>query len=222
MPRSKLKKFKKLEKMLHVIQPNRAELLNNTFSLKGNWKKKFSNSNPICLELGCGKGEYSVSLAKMYPNINFIGIDIKGSRIYSGAEVVVKENLKNVIFIRTQIEYLESIFSKNEVSEIWITFPDPQLKYNRRRKRLIHPYMLNKYKCILQKHGILHLKTDSLFLYGYTLGILEKGPYKIIKTLYDIYGSETIDSRLEIKTHYEDMFLNNGQPITYLAFSFLY
>ena len=223
MSRTKLKKFKKLKGMKHVIQPNREELLSDNFALKGNWHDRFNNNNPICVELGCGKGEYAIALAKMYPNVNYIGIDIKGSRIYSGAELVTQENLKNVLFVRTQIEYLESIFSKNEVDEIWITFPDPQLKYNRRKKRLTHPRILKKYKSILKKTGVVHLKTDSLFLHGYTLGILESGPYKIINTLHDIYNqNNTLDNKLVIKTYYEKIFLRENNPITYLVFNFLY
>ena len=221
MPRTKLKKLDKLKTMPHVIQPDRKQLLDDNFPVKGNWIKKFHNNNPIILELGCGKGEYSVGLAKMYPEFNYIGIDVKGSRIYSGAERVNKENLKNILFIRTQIEHLESIFSQEEICEIWITFPDPQIKFNRRKKRLTHPYMLKKYKSILIKSGVVNLKTDSLFLHGYTLGILEQGPYCIIKSTHDVYNRELRDSRLEIKTYYETMFLNNNQPISYLSFSFL-
>ena len=222
MSRSKLKKFEQLQYMSHVIQPNREDLLNDSFSIKGNWNKKFKNNNPIVLELGCGKGEYSVGLAKMFPSFNFIGIDIKGSRIYSGAKIVELEELNNVIFIRTQIEYIESLFANNEIHEIWITFPDPQIKYNRRKKRLTHPLMLEKYYNILIRNGLVNLKTDSLFLHGYTLGVLDKKSFKVHKAISDIYESQHIDDRLLIKTHYESIFLKDNQPITYLAFSFLY
>ena len=221
MSRSKLKKFDKLKEMDHVIQPDREELMNDNFPLKGNWSKKFKNNNPIILELGCGKGEYSVSLAKMFPNYNYIGIDIKGARIFSGADLACKEKLNNVYFIRTQIEYIDSLFSVEEVSEIWITFPDPQIKFNRRKKRLTHPFMLNKYKSILVKEGIVNLKTDSLFLHGYTLGVLEQGAYSVIMSTHDLYGKYISDERLKIKTHYENLFLNNNHTISYLAFSFL-
>ena len=221
MGRNKLKKFEKLKKMKYVVQPNREELLDDSFFLKGCWSEKFGNNNPIILELGCGKGEYSINLAKMYPKYNYIGLDIKGSRMYTGAELVEKDNLKNVCFIRTQIEHLEFIFSQNEIDEIWITFPDPQIKFNRRKKRLIHPAFLKKYKSILKKEGVIHLKTDSMFLYGYALGILEDGPYKIITSIYDIYNKYYCDNRLDIKTYYENIFLNNNQPISYLSFSFL-
>ena len=221
MSRSKLKKFEKLKKMDHVIQPNREDLLNDSFSLKGCWSKRFGNNYPIILELGCGKGEYCINLAKMYPKCNYLGLDIKGSRIFTGAELATKYSLKNVAFIRTQIEYLDSIFSVNEIDEIWITFPDPQIKFNRRKKRLIYPSFLEKYKHILKKDGVVNLKTDSMFLHGYALGILEKGPYKIIKSMHDLYNTHYLDNRLSIKTHYENMFLNDNHPISYLSFSFL-
>mgnify|MGYP001234427642 CR=1 FL=1 len=136
MSRNKLKKFQQLQSMAHVIQPKREDLLNNKFNFKGSWLSLFKNNNPIVVELGCGKGEYTVALAKMFPHFNYIGIDIKGSRIFTGAKIVEEQQLKNVLFIRTQIEYLESIFDKHEIHELWITFPDPQIKFNRRKKRL--------------------------------------------------------------------------------------
>ena len=222
MSRTKLKKFKKIEKMTHVIQPSREDLLNDNFALKGCWSSKFENNNPIVLELGCGRGEYAVNLAKMRPDFNYIGIDIKGSRLYSGAEIAEKEKLKNLLFIRTQIEYISSIFAENEVHEIWITFPDPQIKFKRRKKRLTHVNMLENYKSILRINGVINLKTDSLFLHGYTLGVLENGPYKILKTMHDVYNNYYDDERLDIKTYYENKFLNQNQTITYVAFSFLY
>ena len=157
----------------------------------------------------------------MRPDFNYIGIDIKGSRLYSGAEIVEKEKLKNLIFIRTQIEYISSIFAENEVHEIWITFPDPQIKFKRRKKRLTHVNMLEKYKSILRINGVINLKTDSLFLHGYTLGVLENGPYKILKTMHDVYNNYYDDERLDIKTYYENKFLSKNQIITYVAFSFL-
>ena len=221
MSRTKLKKFKLLKKMTHVIQPNRQELLLDNFSLKGFWNKQFQNNNPIIVELGCGKGEYTVNLAKMHSQYNYIGIDIKGSRIYSGADIVRQQGLKNVLFIRTQIEYLLSIFDVNEIHEIWITFPDPQIKFNRRKKRLTHPNMLDKYKIVLKDEGVVNLKTDSLFLHGYTLGVLQNGPYRVISTYHDIYNNHNDDDRMKIKTYYENKFLNDNQPITFLSFSFI-
>ena len=221
MGRNKLQKFEKLKHMKHVIQPCREDVLVDAFPLKGRWSSKFENNNPIVLELGCGKGEYCVNLAKMYPNYNYIGLDIKGSRIYTGAALAQADNLKNVCFIRSQIEYLEFLFDSDEIHEIWLTFPDPQIKFNRRKKRLLHPRFLKKYQGILKHEGIVNLKTDSMFLHGYTLGLLEKGPYKIISSIHDIYNTFYNDNRLDIKTYYENMFLNNNQPISYLAFSFL-
>ena len=222
MARNKLKKFDRLKHMTHVLQPMRDELLDDVFEFKGVWRKKFQNSNPIILELGCGKGEYTVNLAKMYPEYNYIGIDIKGSRIYTGAEIVESEEIKNVYFIRTQVDYIDALFGKNEISEIWITFPDPQIKFNRRKKRLTHPLFLQKYKSILKLEGVVHLKTDSMFLHGYTLGILDSSSYKIHNSMYDVYNTFHNDSRLNIQTYYETLFLTKEQPISYLSFSFLY
>ncbi len=221
MSRTKLKKFTKLQNMSHVIQPSRKELLNNNFCLKGSWLSLFKNSNPIVVELGCGKGEYTVALAKMFPDFNYIGIDIKGSRIFTGAKIVEEQQLNNVLFIRTQIEYLDSIFDKDEIHELWITFPDPQIKFHRRKKRLTSLKFLEMYKNILISNGCVHLKTDSMFLHGYTLGLLEKGPFQILKSIHDIYGLPKIDKRLHIKTYYENMFLEKKQIISYLKFSCL-
>ena len=222
MSRTKLKKFKKLKDMPHVFQPSHKELLEDNFALKGKWKDIFNNNNPIVLELGCGNGEYTIALSKMFPGYNYVAIDIKGSRLYSGAEIVNLEKIQNVIFLRTQIEYLESVFTKDEIHEIWIPFPDPQIKYHRRKKRLTGVNFLQIYKQVLKKNGVIHLKTDSMFLYGYTLGLLESGSYKIITSSSDIYHTNSsIDKRLKIKTHYEKMFLDKNKLITYLAFSFL-
>jgi tRNA (guanine-N7-)-methyltransferase len=221
MSRTKLKKFTQLKNMAHVIQPKREDLLNNKFNLKGAWLNLFKKTSPIVVELGCGKGEYTVALAKMFPEFNYIGIDIKGSRIFTGAKIVEEQQLDNVLFIRTQIEYLESIFDKDEIYELWITFPDPQIKFNRRKKRLTSLKFLEMYKNILISNGCVHLKTDSMFLHGYTLGLLENGPFNILKSIHDIYGLAKIDKRLNIKTYYEKMFLEKKQAISYLKFSFL-
>ena len=221
MSRTKLKKFTQLKNMAHVIQPKREDLLNNKFNLKGAWLNLFKKTSPIVVELGCGKGEYTVALAKMFPEFNYIGIDIKGSRIFTGAKIVEEQQLDNVLFIRTQIEYLESIFDKDEIYELWITFPDPQIKFSRRKKRLTSLKFLEMYKNILISNGCVHLKTDSMFLHGYTLGLLENGPFNILKSIHDIYGLAKIDKRLNIKTYYEKMFLEKKQAISYLKFSFL-
>ena len=220
MPKNKLQKFKELATFSNTIQPEKIILLNDDFKIKGNWHKEFQNNHPIVLELGCGKGEYTINLAKKFPKINYIGIDIKGSRIWKGAKFANDHKIKNVRFLRTQIEFLPFCFAENEVSEIWITFPDPQIKYRRRRKRLTAINMLNKYKNILKKGSLLHLKTDSQFLHGYTLGVLEKLKSKIILTSHDIYSSNLIETNevLSIKTFYEQKFLKNKQPITYICF----
>ena len=220
MAKNKLEKFKDLDTFSNTIQPDKKELLKDNFSVKGNWNKEFKNDNPIILELGCGKGEYTVNLANKFPNINYIGVDIKGSRIWKGAKFSTENQLKNVRFLRTQIEFLPFCFSKNEVSELWITFPDPQIKYRRRKKRLTGTTMLNRYKHILKKNALLHLKTDSQFLHGYTLGVLEKQESNIILSSHDIYSSDLINKNqiLSIKTFYEEKFLKNNQPITYICF----
>ena len=221
MSRTKLKKFAQLQSMSHVIQPDRENLLSNNFSLKGSWLSLFKNNNPIVVELGCGKGEYTVELAKMFPDFNYIGIDIKGSRIFTGAKIVEDQRLNNVLFIRTQIEYLDLIFDKDEIHELWITFPDPQIKFNRRKKRLTSLKFLMMYKNILISNGFVHLKTDSMFLHGYTLGVLENGPFKILKSVHNIHAVNEFDERLNIKTYYEKMFLEKKHAISYLKFSFL-
>ena len=220
MAKNKQQKFKDLLSFKNTIQPNKEDLLNNKFNLKGKWNNEFKNKGKIILELGCGKGEYSISLAKKKPNSNFIGIDIKGSRIWHGAKNAIENNLDNVRFLRTQIEFLPYCFAQNEVSEIWITFPDPQIKFRRRKKRLTSPVMLSRYKKILKKNSLLHLKTDSLYLHGYTLGVLEKIDANIKVTSHDIYNSEIINKYdfLKINTFYEKQFLKNNNPITYICF----
>jgi len=222
MSKNKLLKFSELKNLSNTIQPKETEMLEDNFNLKGNWKKEFKNENTIVLELGCGKGEYTIALAKTNPDKNYIGIDIKGARIWKGATIAQKENLKNVRFLRTQIEFIERCFSLCEVSEIWITFPDPQIKYRRRRKRLVSPARLNSYQNIMVKNGLIHLKTDSEFLHGYTLGLLEKENIEIIKSSHDLYNNNNIDNKvLKIKTFYESMFLKINKPITYICFKFI-
>ena len=173
--KNKLKRFKENEGFKNVYQPSREDLLNDKFNLKGNWNRlAFKNSNPIVVELGCGKGEYSVGLAKKKKEKNFIGIDIKGDRIWKGAKISLSEKINNVLFVRSQIELIENIFSMDEISEIWITFPDPQIKYKRNKHRLVNTDFLNRYKNILIKNGIINLKTDSKFLHGYLIGLIQE------------------------------------------------
>jgi tRNA (guanine-N7-)-methyltransferase len=219
--KNKLKKFRDNDTFNNVFQPSRDDLLSDSFEFKGKWSESvFNNSNPIVLELGCGKGEYSVELAKKNPNINFIGIDIKGARFWRGAKTATESNINNVKFIRAQIELVEFLFDKNEVSEIWITFPDPQITYKRTKHRLTNLDFLKKYKIILQKNGFINLKTDSEFLHGYTLGVLQamEGP-EILYSNHDIYKREGSPKEVtEIKTHYESLFLKEDKPITYIKF----
>lgn len=221
MGKNKISRFEENKTLPNVIQPTREQAINN-FNRKGKWHRFFENENPIVLELGCGKGEYSVGLAAAFPEKNFIGIDIKGARFWFGAKEAIHNKLKNVVFLRTQIELIDNLFAKNEVSEIWITFPDPQIKYRRSKHRLTNPEFLSKYKKILRKDGIIHLKTDSEFLYGYTLGILQGSGHEILTAHHDIYGAVEYqpDTPLlrEIKTYYEKLFSSKGKTITYIKF----
>ena len=221
MSKNKLAKFKELSVLSNTIQPNQKEILTNSFPLKGKWNQEFKNNNPIVLELGCGKGEYTVNLAEINSEVNYIGIDIKGARIWKGATLAHKNKLNNVRFLRTQIEQLDKFFCDKEISEIWITFPDPQIKYRRRKKRLTSVSMLESYKKILKKKGLIHLKTDSEFLHGFTLGILDSMNVEIVKSTHDLYKSKIDNSVLKIKTFYETMFLKKKKPITYICFKFI-
>ena len=219
MGKNKLRKFSEMENFENVIQPETYHLTND-ISLKGKWNKDFfKNKNPIVLELGCGKGEYSVSLAERYPEKNFIGIDIKGNRMWKGATDSIKMGLENIAFLRIRIENIEKCFSENEISEIWITFPDPQIKKRREKKRLTHPIFLKKYSSFLEKEGIINLKTDSQFLYGYTLGIIEGNKHKLLDCVEDIYGVHQLRQDMDVKTHYEKIYLEKETPITYAKFS---
>jgi tRNA (guanine-N7-)-methyltransferase len=220
--KNKLKRFIENESFDNVIQPSRDDLIKFNFDYRGKWKKKvFKNLNPIVLELGCGKGDYTVNLAKLNPNKNYIGIDIKGARFWRGAKTAIEEKLENVYFLRTQIELLDFIFEKNEIDEIWLTFPDPQIKFQRRKHRLTNTKFLSIYKNILNDSGIIHLKTDSEFLHGYTLGKLEEMSINPIVSNHDIYkNSNAPVEATQIQTHYEKIYLNEGKKITYLNFKF--
>jgi|TARA_B100000768_G_scaffold10875_1_gene10750 tRNA (guanine-N7-)-methyltransferase len=218
LAKNKLKKFNDLETFSHVIQPSIDELRSN-FNLKGNWRKHFfKNDNPIVLELGCGKGEYTVGLAKNFPEKNYLGIDIKGARIWAGASQALEEKLINVGFLRIRIDWIEMCFNSNEVDEIWITFPDPQIKKNRTTKRLTHPIFLKKYNNILKSNSKIHLKTDSQFLHGFTLGVIAGENHTLEDSTEDLYNSVELRDCSKIQTFYENMFLNKGMPITYLRF----
>ena len=218
MGKNKLRKFSEMENFENVIQPETYHLTDD-ISFKGKWNTDFfKNENPIVLELGCGKGEYSVSLAERYPEKNFIGIDIKGNRMWKGATDSIKMGLENIAFLRIRIENIKKCFSENEISEIWITFPDPQIKKRREKKRLTHPVFLEKYSSFLQKEGIINLKTDSQFLYGYTLGIIEGHKHKLLDCVEDIYGVHQLRQDMDVKTHYEKIYLEKETPITYTKF----
>lgn len=217
--KNKLKRFRENETFSNVIQPEREIVKKDAFSLKGKWNSTFfKNNNPIVLELGCGKGEYTVHLAQKHLNHNYIGIDIKGARFWRGAKTALEKNLTNVAFLRTQIELIRHCFAENEVGEIWITFPDPQIKYKRTKHRLTHPNLLMDYKKILKPQGILHLKTDSEFLFGYTLGVVSKIG-EIHYAHHDIYNnSDAPEHAKAIQTFYEQQFLEQGKAITYMQF----
>lgn len=218
--KNKLKRFKENETFANVFQPTRDELVNQSYQLKGNWNARiFKNKNPLVLELGCGKGEYSVALAKKYPDKNFIGIDIKGARFWRGAKTAIEENIPNVAFIRTQIELVEYVFATNEVDEIWITFPDPQIKYKRTKHRMTNSTFLQRYKKILKKEGVINLKTDSEFMHGYTLGLLHGEGHEVIYSNHDVYHQEGSPEEVtSIQTFYESQYLEQNKPITYIRF----
>lgn len=189
----------------------------DSFPLRGRWSEFFGNDNPVVLELGCGKGEYSVGLARLFPDKNFIGIDIKGARMYSGATDAANSGLKNVAFIRTQIELIDSFFAPGEVSELWITFPDPQMK--KVSKRLTGTRMLELYRKVLRPGGMIRLKTDSPFLYMYTRAMAELNRLPFEVDTADLYHSDIVDPILSIRTHYENQWLARGLTIKYLAFA---
>ena len=222
MAKNKLKKFAQMKEYPHVIQPTLNELKEG-FCLKGKWRKDFfKNDNPLVLELGCGMGEYSVGLANKYPDKNFLGIDIKGARIWQGATESLEKGMKNVGFLRIRIDWIEMCFAKTEVDEIWITFPDPQLKKRRGTKRLTHPRFLKRYKKILKEDAPIHLKTDSQFLHGFTLGVIAGENHILEDATEDLYNSNQQREHMDIKTHYEKIFLKKGLPITYLRFKLNY
>lgn len=217
--KNKLKRFRENETFSNVIQPTREEFLEG-FSLKGNWRTEiFRNENPIVLELGCGKGEYTVALAEKFSDKNFIGIDIKGARFWRGAKTAMENNLSNVAFLRMQIELITDAFAPNEVDEIWITFPDPQIKYKRTKHRLTNAEFLNRYKAILKPEGFVNLKTDSEFMHGYTLGLLQGQGQEVVYANHNIYKNEGAPEEVtSVQTFYESQYLEQNKPITYIKF----
>jgi tRNA (guanine-N7-)-methyltransferase len=218
--KNKLKRFSENETFDNVFQPTREEVVGNEFPLRGKWNDEFfKNDNPIVLELGCGKGEYSVGLAERFPEKNFIGIDIKGARFWRGAKTAVESGMNNVAFVRTQIELIQHIFAENEVSEIWITFPDPQIKYKRTKHRMTNAAFLENYKNILKPSGLMHLKTDSEFMHGYTLGLLHGLGHEVLYANHNIYKNEGAPAEVTgIQTFYESQYLEVNKPITYIQF----
>lgn len=217
MVKKKIQRFAEMQTFSNVFQPAFEDAFRKDHPLKGKWHAGvFENNHPIVLELGCGKGEYTVGLSKKFLHKNFIGIDIKGSRIWRGAKTAIAEKLNHVKFLRTRIEMINSFFSENEVDEIWITFPDPQLK--KKRKRLTAPRFLMSYSRFLKNNGLVHLKTDNDVLYQYTLELVRVNGFKILYETDDLYHSGVCDDILEIKTFYENQFLSQGMRINYLCF----
>ena len=216
--KNKLKRFRENETFANVIQPTREEVING-FPLQGKWHSYFKNNHPIILELGCGKGEYTIALARKNRDKNFIGIDIKGARFWRGAKTAIEEELTNVAFIRTQIELIDFIFAANEVNEIWITFPDPQIKYTRTKHRLTNAEFLKKYHTILEDDGVVNLKTDSEFMHGYTLGLLHGAGHEVLYAHHDVYNNPHAPEEVtETQTFYESQYLESGKAITYIKF----
>lgn len=221
MGKGKLAKFADMDSYDCVFQYPYSVISNDSFPMKGRWREEyFHNSNPIVLELGCGKGEYTVELAHLYPDVNFIGVDIKGARMWTGATRAVNEGLKNVAFLRTNIEFIDSFFSENEVQEIWLTFSDPQMKNP--RKRLTSTYFLNRYRRFLTEGGIVHLKTDSNFLFTYTSYLVDANKLPVLFRTTDLYHTEGLDDEtkriLSIQTYYEKMWMERGLNIKYQKF----
>ncbi|HXI00125.1 MAG TPA: tRNA (guanosine(46)-N7)-methyltransferase TrmB [Sphingobacteriaceae bacterium] len=214
MGKDKLRRFAEIASFENVLQ------LDEGKELKGFWsRKQFNNENSIILELACGKGEYTVNLARMFPGINFIGLDYKGNRIWRGAKTALEEDIKNVAFLRIQIEHILDYFTEGEISEIWITFPDPQPQISREKKRLTFPGFLAKYRRILKPFGIIHLKTDNDALYQYTIEKIHQHDLKIHCSSTDLYHSNLVNDVLEIKTYYEKKYLQTDKNINYIKFS---
>ncbi|HLO38637.1 MAG TPA: tRNA (guanosine(46)-N7)-methyltransferase TrmB [Lacibacter sp.] len=211
MGQKKLIRFAEIETFSNVLQYPQ--------DMKGKWNDFFKNDHPITLELACGKGEYAVGLGRLYPQRNFIGIDLKGNRIWVGAKTALKESLTNVAFVRSQIDQVTKYFAEGEVSEIWITFPDPQLRASKHKKRLTHPKFLRSYQQLLKQDGIIHLKTDSPVLYRFTKEVISLYNLPLHTSTDDLYKEETISEELKIKTHYEGLDIAQSNRIHYLQFS---
>ncbi|MBR3408254.1 MAG: tRNA (guanosine(46)-N7)-methyltransferase TrmB [Paludibacteraceae bacterium] len=226
MGKNKLKKFAEMETFQNVFQCGARELGGRQPSevslqkhpMAGHWREQFfHNDKPIVLELGCGRGEYTVGLARKYPDRNFIGVDIKGARMWAGAKEATLDGLRNVAFLRTNIEIITAFFAPDEVDEIWITFCDPQMK--KATKRLTSTWFMQRYQRIVRPGGLIHLKTDSPFLYTYTREMLRLNPYPVLADTDDLYACEQYPDAQSLKTHYERQWLDRGMRIKYLAWS---
>ncbi len=219
MGKDKLKKFRENLTFRNMIQPEFEDIFHKDHPLKGHWREEFfHNGAPIVLELGCGRGEYTVALAERCREKNFIGVDIKGARMWRGAKTATENGMDNVAFLRTRIEFINSFFGPGEVNEIWITFPDPQLKAARAKKRLTSPIFLEYYRRFLAPGAKIRLKTDSKHLHEYTKAVVAANALPVEACCDDIYGTGMADASLSIKTAYESMFLEQGLPITYIGF----
>lgn len=221
MGKGKLEKFAEMETFKNVFQYPFSVLENVPFDMKGHWcAEYFKNNHPIVLELGCGKGEYTVGLARLFPDVNFIGVDIKGARMWTGAKQALAEGLDNVAFLRTNIEMIDRFFAPDEVREIWLTFSDPQMK--NARKRLSSTYFMNRYRRFLVDGGVVHLKTDSNFLFTYTSLMVEKNQLPLLQKTADLYHTADVDEAtrriLSIQTYYESMWMERGLNIKYIKF----
>ncbi len=219
MGKNKLARWNELGTFSNVFQPETGSVIGNDHPVKGTWRKEiFRNANPVILELGCGKGEYTVGLAARFPGNNYIGIDIKGARMWRGAKTANEENLKNVAFLRTRIEFIGSFFDAGEADEIWITFPDPYPGGKNSNKRLTSPGFLNRYRLFLKDKGLIHLKTDNNELYNYSKKVVLHNKLEIVCSTNDLYSENMPGEMLLIKTHYEKIFLKGGLKINYLSF----
>ncbi len=225
MGHDKLRKFAENETFKCLVQPSTDELLGKDHPLKGRWAADFfHNDNPVVLELGCGKGEYTIDLALRNPSINYIGVDIKGARLWKGAKYATEHALPNVGFLRTRIEFITSLFGEGEISQIWLTFSDPQIGHE--NKRLTSPRFLDRYRSFLKPGGLINLKTDSRYLYEYTLAAAQASGLEILAATTDLYAASReelssirdADSLFEVQTFYEQHFLEQGYPITYMCF----
>jgi tRNA (guanine-N7-)-methyltransferase len=223
MAKNKLRRFKEMDEMSCVFQPNFEEVTTDTFKMKGNWHAKyFKNNHPIIVELGCGKGEYTLGLGKKYPHQNYIGVDIKGARIWEAAHVVEENNIQNIGFVRGRIDFVHTFFGEDEIDEIWLTFSDPQPK--KPNKRLSSKVFIDKYRHFLKPGGIIHLKTDSDILFESTMEQIEENKYQLLEKTWDLYKEmpDSLDQEtkeiLSIKTHYETIFSTKGFTIKYCKF----